>query len=36
MLNQNIFFTESSLIKWKNMMDMLWLFSTNNASPNNY
>ncbi len=22
--------------KWKNMMDMLWLFSTNNASPNNY
>jgi hypothetical protein len=22
--------------KWKNMMVMLWLFSINNASPNNY
>jgi hypothetical protein len=30
------FFTESSLINGKSMMDMLWLFSTNNASHNNY
>src|SRR5262245_17934142 len=30
------FFYRKLTYKWKNMMDMLWLFSTNNASPNNY
>jgi hypothetical protein len=27
---------KSLLNKWKNMMVMLWLFSANNTSPNNY
>jgi hypothetical protein len=30
------FFYRKLTCKWKNMMDMLWLFSTNNAGPNNY
>src|SRR5262245_62674420 len=30
------FFYRKLTYEWKNMMGMLWLFSTNNASPNDY
>ena len=32
----NFTLAHRKLTKWKNMMVMLWLFSTNNTSPNIY